>query len=179
MPVQLSAKQKYDLPLRPSELREFADALPDDAEVNVEVHTDGDQRDPYPVAVTLSASWVAAPPAAKQPFPHHKPGYRGTFDGLPDLGLKNPEGFIGAECPDEHLPGTKCGTCGEQIPRLGFSVPPVRLDPTVWPEGSDERAHAEQEIAEGRAQRYVDQGAVAASFRRRGRRPGDMTHLDS
>lgn len=60
MTVQHTIKKRLDFPMRAADLNEFASEVfvaNRDAEVGVVIHTGGDQRDPYPIAATFTASW--------------------------------------------------------------------------------------------------------------------------
>jgi hypothetical protein len=60
MTVQHTIQKRLGLPMRAEDLNEFASevlAQNPDAEISLAVHTGGDQRDPYPIAATFTASW--------------------------------------------------------------------------------------------------------------------------
>lgn len=61
MVTKHTIQTRLTLPTTAAELNEFASevlASPNpDAEVGAVVHLGGDQRDPYPVAVSFTASW--------------------------------------------------------------------------------------------------------------------------
>lgn len=61
MSTQHSIQKRLELPMKAEDLAGFASevlAANRDAEVNAVVAFGGDQRDPYPIAVTLTATWV-------------------------------------------------------------------------------------------------------------------------
>jgi hypothetical protein len=54
--VAQSATAKVGAPFKPAELAEFLAIVPDNADVMVSVHMEG-QRDPYPRSFTFHAQW--------------------------------------------------------------------------------------------------------------------------
>lgn len=60
MTTKHTIQKRVDLPLSAADLIEFGTevaAVNRDAEIGVVVHTGGDQRDPYPIAASFTASW--------------------------------------------------------------------------------------------------------------------------
>ena len=60
MTVQHTIKKRVDFPMSAADLVHFGTEVArenPDAEIGVVIHTGGDQRDPYPIAATFTASW--------------------------------------------------------------------------------------------------------------------------
>ena len=57
--LKMSAGQTVLAPFKPADLTAFIASVPAHADIMVNVIEGGDQRDPYPVKFTFTASWKA------------------------------------------------------------------------------------------------------------------------